>query len=276
MIQRITSLQPLRLANGPVRPKSALWRRPQCPGIGTHSRAFPNFPWQFTLENCQSATGVTAIINRQALRIATYSLETLCSRMLRPATEKQFSVVQKLWTTRLPCGNLRKTVDEIARTKIMPLRMATFHAHWAKVLENIPDPSTTMSEVHNVVAARVPAYAAGKHVDLDWSDKSTLKMANEAGIPNQFHAWAFNYSSGFVHPSGVFFIRHLSQGPGEVFEVSTKPQDHDATFALRISHSLILNALNLRLKYAPSTLLQEGVERCKKDFVKIWGYPSPI
>ena len=79
VIQRITSLQPLRLANGPVRPKSALWRRPQCPGIGTHSRAFPNFPWQFTLENCQSATGVTAIINRQALRIATYSLNPLCS-----------------------------------------------------------------------------------------------------------------------------------------------------------------------------------------------------
>ena len=113
MIQRITSLQPLRLANGPVRPKSALWRRPQCPGIGTHSRAFPNFPWQFTLENCQSATGVTAIINRQALRIATYSLETLCYGTLQTATEKLFSVVQKLWTTRLPCGSLRKTVDEI-------------------------------------------------------------------------------------------------------------------------------------------------------------------
>jgi hypothetical protein len=154
--------------------------------------------------------------------------------------------------------------------------MATFHAQWAKVLENIPDPSTTMPEVHNVVAARIPAYAAGKHVDLDWSDKSTLKMANEAGIPNQFHAWAFNYASGFVHPSGVFFVRHLSQGPGEVFEVSTRPQNHEATFALRISHSLILNALDLRLKYAPSTSLQEGVERCKKDFVKIWGYPSPI
>ena len=27
---------------------------------GSHSRAFPNFPWQFTLENCQSATSVTA------------------------------------------------------------------------------------------------------------------------------------------------------------------------------------------------------------------------
>jgi len=114
VIQRITSLQPLRLTNGPVRPESALWRRPQCPGIGTHSRAFPNFPWQFTLENCQSATGVTAIINRQALRIATYSLNPLCSRMSRLATEKHFSVVQKLWTMRLPCGRLRKTVDEIA------------------------------------------------------------------------------------------------------------------------------------------------------------------
>jgi hypothetical protein len=154
--------------------------------------------------------------------------------------------------------------------------MATFHARWAKVLENIPDPSTAMPGVHSVVAAKVPAYAAGKRVDLDWSDKSTLMMADEAGIPNQFHAWAFNYASGFVHPSGVFFIRQLSQGPGDVFEVGARPQDHEAIFALRISHSLILNALELRLKYAPGAPLQEGLERCKKDFVKVWGYPSPI
>jgi len=37
--------------------------------------------------------------------------------MSRLATEKLFSVVQKLWTMRLPCGRLRKTVEEIAGKK---------------------------------------------------------------------------------------------------------------------------------------------------------------
>ena len=89
---------------------------------GTRSRAFPNFPWQFTLENCQSATGVTAIIHWQDLRIATYSLNPLWSGMLRAATEKHFPLVRNLWTTRFPCGKLRKTVEEIARMKLTPLR----------------------------------------------------------------------------------------------------------------------------------------------------------
>jgi hypothetical protein len=154
--------------------------------------------------------------------------------------------------------------------------LTTFHAQWAKVLENIPDPVTAMPEVHNAISAKVPAYAAGKYVNLDWSDKSTLKMAEEAGIPNQFHAWAFNYASGFVHPSSVFLIRHLSQGTGNLIEVSMGPQDDEATLAMRISHSLILNAVDLRLKYAPLAALQHGLKECKKDFAQIWGYPPPI
>jgi hypothetical protein len=79
---------------------------------GTHSRAFPNSRWQFTLENCQSATGVTAIISWQVLRLTTYSLHPLCYGMFEAATEKQFPLVQKLWTTKLPCGGLRKTAEE--------------------------------------------------------------------------------------------------------------------------------------------------------------------
>ena len=50
----------------------------------------------------------------------------------------------------------------------------------------------------------------------------------------------------------------------------------EAMLALRISHSLILNAVDLRLKYAPLATLQEGLEECKKDFAKIWDYPPPI
>jgi len=85
------------------------------PGQPARARArFPNFPWQFTLENCQSATGVTAIIHWQALRIATYSLNPLWYGMLRVATEKHFLLVQKLWTIVLPCGSLRKTKSEFA------------------------------------------------------------------------------------------------------------------------------------------------------------------
>jgi hypothetical protein len=76
--------------------------------VRAHAR-FPIFPRQFTLENCQSATGFTAFIIRQAARITTYSLNPLWSRMLRPATEKHFALVNKLWTMRLACGSLRKS-----------------------------------------------------------------------------------------------------------------------------------------------------------------------
>jgi hypothetical protein len=154
--------------------------------------------------------------------------------------------------------------------------LATFYAQWAKVLQNFGDPSKTMPQAHKEISAKVPAYAVGKYVTLDWSDKSTLKMAKEAGIPKQFHALAFNYVSGFVHPSALFLIRHLSRGLADVVEVSTKEQDDEAMLALRISHSLILNALDLRLKYEPLPKLQEQLEECKRDFEKIWGCSPPI
>ncbi len=153
--------------------------------------------------------------------------------------------------------------------------LATFHAQWAMVLKNVPDAAKNMPEVHSVISARVPDYAAGKRVNLDWTDKATLKMAEEVGIPNQFHAWAFNYASAFVHPSAVFLLRHMSQGAG-VIEISTKSQDHESWFALRFAHCLVLNAVELRLKYAPSATLEQSLAECRKDHVAIWGYPPPI
>jgi len=153
--------------------------------------------------------------------------------------------------------------------------LATFHAQWAKVLRDLPDAAREMPEVHKDVALKVPAYAKGKTVNLDWSDKTTKKMAQEAGITTDFHAWSFSYTSGFVHPSGMFLMRHLSAGPG-VIEVSTAGQDEESLFALRISHILIMNAANLRLKYATSSELKESLAECRKDFVKIWGYEPPI
>jgi hypothetical protein len=79
---------------------------------GTRSRAFPNFPWQFTLRELPAATSVTAIIVRQDLKGLTFSMNPLCGTMLRPATEKHFALVQKLWTMRLACGSLRKRLNE--------------------------------------------------------------------------------------------------------------------------------------------------------------------
>jgi len=52
------------MATGPTRSKSGGGGR-NARATGTRSRAFPNVPWQLTLENCQFATGVTAIIIQQ-------------------------------------------------------------------------------------------------------------------------------------------------------------------------------------------------------------------
>lgn len=154
--------------------------------------------------------------------------------------------------------------------------LTTFHLQWAKVLRSLPDPAKNIAEVHNAVLAKVPAYAAGKPVDLKWSNERTLNMAKEAGIPNEFHAWAFDYASGFVHPSAVFLISHMSQASGGKIEIGMKSQDDEAQFALQITHSLILNAADLRLKYAPSDALLQQLEECKKDYANIWGYAPPI
>jgi hypothetical protein len=61
VIRRTIALQPLR------RPAAQLAQRASCRGgrnaraTGTRSRALPIFPRQFTLENCQSATGFANI-----------------------------------------------------------------------------------------------------------------------------------------------------------------------------------------------------------------------
>ena len=75
------------------------------------ARVFWRIPRQFTLENRRSAAGFAAIVVRQASEGPTYSVNPLCSRLLRAATEKHFALVQKLWTMRLPCGRLRKNAE---------------------------------------------------------------------------------------------------------------------------------------------------------------------
>jgi hypothetical protein len=47
------------------------------------------------------------------LRGLTFSLQTLCSRSLRSATEIAFGCVQKLWTMKIRCGKLRKSLPKL-------------------------------------------------------------------------------------------------------------------------------------------------------------------
>lgn len=155
--------------------------------------------------------------------------------------------------------------------------LAAFHSQWAMFLRNIPDAEKSMPEVHRAILGKIPKYAAGKGIKWEWSDKKTLEMAKDVNIPGQFHAFAFNRTSAYVHPNVEFMLSHISQvQPGGVIVISARAQDREAISALRLSHILILNALNLRLKYAPSTALSERLEECTKDFVKIWGYQPPI
>jgi hypothetical protein len=156
-----------------------------------------------------------------------------------------------------------------------------FNAQWAKVIQNTPAPEENMPEVHKSLCATVPKYAMGKPVgarDLDWSGSHTHKMAKEAGALSDLHSLAFDYASAFVHPSAVFIINQMSKPApgGRVIQVSAKPQDAESRQAFCIAHDLILNAVDLRLNYSSSTVLKERLEECKKDFVRIWGYPPHI
>jgi hypothetical protein len=112
VIQRITSLQPLRLANGPVRPKSALWRRPQCPGTRYALARVSEFPLAIHPRELPVCHRRHRNHQLASFENATFSLNPLWSGMLRAATEKPYPLVQKLCRMKLPCGSLRKTAEE--------------------------------------------------------------------------------------------------------------------------------------------------------------------
>lgn len=158
--------------------------------------------------------------------------------------------------------------------------LSMFHVQWAKILQNIPVQYRS-PELDVSLTERVPKYAQGKMVglkDLNWSGEHTLAMAKEAGQLADIHSLAFDYASAYIHPSAIFFLTMLSQSSpdGEVFQVGTRSQEPEAMQALRIAHDLILNAVELRLKYSPSVAQQERFETCKEDFIRIWGYPPHI
>jgi Family of unknown function (DUF5677) len=155
---------------------------------------------------------------------------------------------------------------------------AMFYVQWAKILQNLPSP--TMTDMHRTVSQYVPKFAQGKMVglkDLDWSGKHTREMAEEAGEIAKLHPLAFDHASAYVHPSILFFLSTLTHDAGtELFQVSVKSQDQDGSLVLRASHDMLLNAVELRLKYVASDAVKAQLKQCKQDFINIWGYPAHI
>jgi hypothetical protein len=156
--------------------------------------------------------------------------------------------------------------------------LALFHFEWAKVFQDIPaefrDP-----KFDSEISAHVPKYAAGQRVglrDLKWSDSQVADMAKEAGVLAELHPLAFTLPSAYIHPGAQFLLSRMSLSPDGVFHVDEKPQDAESAFAVRSSHDLLMNAVGLRLKYAPSEELSSLFEICKTDFNSIWGYPPHI
>jgi uncharacterized protein DUF5677 len=154
----------------------------------------------------------------------------------------------------------------------------TMYAQWANVLRNVPDASQNLPEMHNELVAKVPRYGTGKMAPIEWNDEgNTYKMASEVGISDEFHSLAFGYTSMFVHPSAVFFLRRLSQSSldGPV-TIKATDDDREWRMAMQIAHDLMINSIRLRLKYSQSSELRASLGICETDFLAIWGYkPHP-
>jgi hypothetical protein len=103
------ALQPVRWL--PAQPVQGAGEEAAMPGQPAPFQVFPDVPWQFTLENCQFATGVTASSCNKFESSHVFA-DPLWGRMLRTATKKHFNLVQKLWTKIVPCGSLRKSKNE--------------------------------------------------------------------------------------------------------------------------------------------------------------------
>jgi len=74
----------------------------------SRSHAVPVCPPAIHPRESPAAAGPAAII-RQAQKTLTFSLHTLSVRTPPPAIKKRSTLVRKLWTKSLPCGNPRKT-----------------------------------------------------------------------------------------------------------------------------------------------------------------------
>jgi hypothetical protein len=110
MIRRIASLQPLRW------PAAQPAQGADCRG-GRNARATDSRSRAFPISPSNSPSRIASCHRRHrnhhpaSFEISTFALHPLSFTMLRPATEKHFPLVQKLWTMGLPCGSLRKTAS---------------------------------------------------------------------------------------------------------------------------------------------------------------------
>lgn len=152
--------------------------------------------------------------------------------------------------------------------------LATMHAQWGKILQNLPEAERTLPEMHNELLNKVPKYRAGKYIPLDWNEEgTTYNMASDVGISREFHSLAFGYTSAFVHPGSMFFLQRLSQSSQENrLIIGPNPSDQEWRMATQVAHDLIINAIRLRQKYSPSPALKESLMVCEADFLNIWGY----
>jgi hypothetical protein len=150
---------------------------------------------------------------------------------------------------------------------------AMFYVQWAKILQNLPSP--TMTDMHRTVSQYVPKFAQGKMVglkDLDWSGKHTREMAEEAGEIAKLHPLAFDHAFAYVHPSILFFLSTLTHDAGtELFQVGVKSQDQDGSLVLRASHDMLLNAVELRLKYVASDCRESTARAMQAGFHQYLG-----
>ena len=93
------------------------------PGQPVHARALIwSVPRQFTLENHRLPLALPQSFLQA--RNSHVSLNPLSSSLLRVATQIVRPLVQKLWTTALPCGRPRKTKNEIRDAALDPQGMS--------------------------------------------------------------------------------------------------------------------------------------------------------
>jgi hypothetical protein len=158
--------------------------------------------------------------------------------------------------------------------------LGTMHSQWARIMQNVPGAERNLPEIHNALLKQVPKYGKGKKtfISLDWNnDKTTFNMATDVGISELFHSLAFNYASGFVHPSVMFLLNNLTQStPGGPLLTGSDSDRQEWKFALQISHDMIINAIRIRTKYCSSQALRDSLKVCEQDFFNIWGYAPQL
>jgi hypothetical protein len=153
-----------------------------------------------------------------------------------------------------------------------------FYIEWAKVYQDIP-PERRNPMFDAELGSHVAKYAQGRRVgmnDLRWSGALIETMAKEAGTLFVLHSSCYTLPSAYIHPGAVSLLSTFSQTPDETLHLGEQAQDTEAAFALQNAHDLLMNAVDLRMKYAPSAESCQLFDACSTDFAKIWGFAPHI